>query len=322
MEEKCLNIEKNDEILVSVAIVTYNHEKFISQTIESILNQKTNFKIEIVIGEDCSTDKTGQICLEYYQKYPNKIVLLLNEENLGLRRNNINTWSFCRGKYIAMCEGDDYWTDNLKLQKQVDILEKNNKYSACFHQVEIFDIETNTKKLFAPYTETQTFNFDQIIERWISHTNSIVFKNFFNSDLIQCNTIRKQIFSSPYFWSDRPLETFIAKLGDYYYLPETMSVFRRHASNMTKIGKIATMNFEGAMAFYLMKSLFPENRKILSEQVIRWSLLAAEAAFIDKKLFYFLRYLIFAIFNIRTILGLKNVVKSSINIIKHQKIYE
>ena len=116
---------------ISVVMLAYNHEKYIIQAIEGVLMQQTTFPFELIIGEDCSTDNTRQICIEYREKYPDIIRLLLPENNLGVVQNSNNTIAATRGKYMAFCEGDDYWTDPLKLQKQVDFLESNPDYSIC-----------------------------------------------------------------------------------------------------------------------------------------------------------------------------------------------
>ncbi len=127
------------EMIVSVCMITYNHEPFIREAIEGVLMQQTSFPIELVIGEDCSTDRTREICLEYKEKYPDKIKFLLNEKNLGMMPNFIQTLNACTGKYIALCEGDDYWTDKLKLQKQVDFLEGNEEYVMAYHDAKVID---------------------------------------------------------------------------------------------------------------------------------------------------------------------------------------
>lgn len=113
-------------------MITYNHEDYINQAIESIMMQKTNFLFELIIGEDCSTDNTRKICQKYKERYPDRIRLILPESNVGMMKNLIKTIEACNGKYIAMCEGDDYWTDSLKLQKQVDFLEANTNASLVF----------------------------------------------------------------------------------------------------------------------------------------------------------------------------------------------
>lgn len=124
-------------------MITYNHEPYVRQAIESILQQKTTFKIELVIGEDCSTDSTRFICEEYALSHPDVIKLLPSEKNLGITPNLIRTLLACSGDFIALCEGDDYWTDPLKLQKQVDFLEANPDYVACYHQVMVVDADGN-----------------------------------------------------------------------------------------------------------------------------------------------------------------------------------
>ena len=134
---------KNDEILVSVCMITYNHEEFICEAIEGVLMQKTNFPIELIIGEDCSTDNTRKIVLEYAEKHPDIICPLLPESNLGMMKNFIQTMEAARGKYIALCEGDDYWTDPYKLQKQVDFLEANEEYTVCSHRFHIYNKNAN-----------------------------------------------------------------------------------------------------------------------------------------------------------------------------------
>ena len=122
--------------LVSIWMITYNHENYIREAIDSILMQETDFEYEIVIGEDCSTDNTRAILLEYKEKHPHKFKLLLHENNLGLIENMLTTFRACSGKYIATLEGDDFWTDPLKLQKQVDFLEENEDYSMCYHSID------------------------------------------------------------------------------------------------------------------------------------------------------------------------------------------
>ena len=111
------------DVKVSVAMITYNHERFIAQAIESVLMQQTDFAVELVIGEDCSTDGTRAIVRDYGERYPERIRLLLPEHNLGMMPNFVATLKACRGQYVASVEGDDYWTDPHKLQKQVDFLE-------------------------------------------------------------------------------------------------------------------------------------------------------------------------------------------------------
>src|SRR5437763_7128973 len=121
----------SDQPTVSVAVITYNHEQFIAQAIESVLMQETAFAVELVIGEDCSTDGTRRTVQAYAGKYPNVIRALLPEKNLGMAGNYDAVLHACRGKYIAWLEGDDYWRTPQKLQKQVALMDANPHYSMC-----------------------------------------------------------------------------------------------------------------------------------------------------------------------------------------------
>lgn len=119
--------------LLSILCITYNHENYIAQAIDSFLMQETSFPIEIVIGEDCSKDGTQLIIKEFIKKYPHVIRMVNSESNVGYIENFRRTLKACKGKYIAICEGDDYWTDSKKLQVQVDFLEKNHDYAITYH---------------------------------------------------------------------------------------------------------------------------------------------------------------------------------------------
>lgn len=125
---------------VSILMITYNHEKFIAQAIESVLAQEVDFEYELVIGEDCSPDRTREIVIDYHQKYPTKIRPLLHKKNLGGRgmNNFVTTFHACQGQYIAILEGDDYWTNPQKLQKQVNFLDSHPDVAICFHNVRTF----------------------------------------------------------------------------------------------------------------------------------------------------------------------------------------
>ena len=141
--------------LVSICCVTYNHAPFIRQCIDGFLMQETTFPVEILIHDDASEDGTDGIIREYADKYPEKIFPLYEEQNQYSRGVKIDFFNYnrARGKYIAYCEGDDYWTDPLKLQKQVDFMESHPEYSVCFHDYTVFDLET--KHLFSPHYSSE-----------------------------------------------------------------------------------------------------------------------------------------------------------------------
>ena len=121
--------------LVSVCVTTYNHEHYIAQAIESVLGQRTTFAVEVVVGEDCSTDNTLAICREYEKNYPDRVRVVASESNIGMHHNYRRTIEACRGKYIAMLDGDDWFSDMDKLQIQVEQLEKSGA-AMCYTRSE------------------------------------------------------------------------------------------------------------------------------------------------------------------------------------------
>lgn len=207
--------------LLSVAIAAYNHEKYISQAIEGVLRQKTNFSIELIIGEDCSTDKTREICLSYQEKFPETIKVLCPERNLGAHENFVVIFSRCRGKYTALCEGDDYWTDCSKLQKQVDFLEANPDYAICFHAVTvIYEDETRSAHLSPAAKPNDTTVFEDLAKENFIPTPSCVFRN--------------ALFEKYPEWyyevslGDWILNLLVAQHGKIKYIDEAMGVYRIH----------------------------------------------------------------------------------------------
>ena len=163
---------------LSVFVVTYNQERYIRQCLESIVTQKVDFEYEVIIGDDCSTDGTGAICDEFAAKYP-QILVYHHPKNLGLLGN----WEFvmnkCKGEYIALIEGDDYWIDENKLQRQVDWLYAHQDYTLTFTRAEILyengatpGIEQNL-----PYLEEREYSVEEICSRPITMSSSVVMRN-------------------------------------------------------------------------------------------------------------------------------------------------
>jgi len=135
-------VSLNNYPMVSVLMITYNHELYIAQAIEGVLMQKVDFEMELVIGEDCSNDSTRAICENYASQYPDKIRLLPSDRNQGMMPNFLRTLDSCHGKYIAMCEGDDYWTDPLKIKKQVEVFESDPEVGLVHSDCNILYQET------------------------------------------------------------------------------------------------------------------------------------------------------------------------------------
>jgi glycosyltransferase involved in cell wall biosynthesis len=172
---------------VSVCMTTYNHEKFISQAIDSVLMQKTDFDYELLIGEDDSGDQTRDIAKNFAEKYPDKIRLFLNDRKNVIYINGIPTgrWNFinllkhARGEYVALLDGDDYWTDPLKLQKQIAFLENHLDYFLCIHPCEFLihntdgSIIKNKQDLISIKYE---YTVKTLLTNWAIPTASIVYR--------------------------------------------------------------------------------------------------------------------------------------------------
>jgi glycosyltransferase involved in cell wall biosynthesis len=214
------------EIMVSILCITYNHEKFIAEAIRSFLIQKTNFKFEIIIGDDCSTDKTQSIIKFYSETYPGRIKLIASPTNLGTHKNLINCISHCKGKYIALCEGDDYWTKEYKLQKQVDFLESNADFVICCHYHKV--INSSNKTLYvhpSPTPLVHTYADLLAGKQEETKTATVVYRNIPETT---------QVFSTSWFFEcfagDKMFKLWATHNtgGKIYVIPEVMSCYRRH----------------------------------------------------------------------------------------------
>jgi len=209
--------------MVSVVCITFNHKKYIRDAIEGFLMQETTFKIEILIGEDCSTDGTGtrEIVFGYKKKYPDLIKVITSNSNVGMHANGIRTLNAVRGKYIALCEGDDYWIDPLKLQKQVDYMESHPGCSLSVHAA--YRVNVKNKKIgrhFRPHYGNKIFTVEEMIlgGGGLFATNSIMYPRKYYTHL------PKFYFDAPI--GDYPLVIYLALQGTVYYFDQFMSVYR------------------------------------------------------------------------------------------------
>lgn len=202
---------------VSILMITYNHENFIRQALDSVLMQNFDGEWELVIGEDCSTDATRSILLEYHRLHPHRIRLLLREKNVGWMRNSLETFHACQGKYIALLEGDDLWTSPNKLQKQFDYLESHPDFSSCFHNVTVLseDKETTCYKLGKMKHE---YHLKDVVSGNIIHTCSVMYRNG--------GEIPEWFESMP--MGDWPTHILNAQWGPIGYIDEIMASYRLH----------------------------------------------------------------------------------------------
>jgi glycosyltransferase involved in cell wall biosynthesis len=213
--------------VVSVSCLTFNHEKYLEQAIDSFLMQEVDFPFEILIHDDASTDGTADILRAYQVRYPEIIKPIFQKENQlsrGIRISPTYQWPRALGKYIAMCEGDDYWTDPQKLQKQIDYLEARPDFAGCFHEtLQIFEDGRNGqiygREASPILTPEDTFSITSPF-----HTSSFVFRNIIG---------KLPDWYSSVISGDMALFSIVASHGFLGKIPEIMSVYRKHAQGFT-----------------------------------------------------------------------------------------
>jgi glycosyltransferase involved in cell wall biosynthesis len=210
--------------LVSISCITYNHEKYIEDAIEGFLIQETNFPFEVLIHDDASTDNTANIIKRYKKKYPNLIKPIYQKENQYSKRNpiyiSVGLYNISKGKYIALCEGDDYWTHPKKLHIQADFMEKNEDYSLCFHAAKFI----SNKKEKNCFLSNKNF----IINKGDFYSH----KGFYNHPPTASFFLRKKYIINLPKWfydspvGDIPLKLILSEKGNLYYINKIMSIRR------------------------------------------------------------------------------------------------
>ena len=243
----------SDEVVVSICCITYNHAPYIRQCLEGFMMQQTDFPIEVLIHDDASTDGTTEIIKEYEAKYPDIIKPIYEEENQwvkGRRGSAVFNFPRAKGKYIAMCEGDDYWTDSLKLQKQVDILNSNEECSLVITNGRVLNSITGQIKKINPFGEFESgyVNIHDILQEryYLIPTASMCF--------------RKEYIKMPSFFyespvGDKPLRLWCALNGKVYYLSDVTVVYRFYSVSsfglrISKDNHLANNVYEKMITFY------------------------------------------------------------------------
>lgn len=216
----------SESILVSVYCLAFNHEKYIRDCLEGFVNQKTNFKYEVIVHDDASTDATAVIIKEYADRYPEIIKPILQVENkyskgIGITKNYI--LPRCKGKYIAICEGDDYWCDNNKLQKQVNILESNPTYVACVHQTKLYDCLHKKEAMVSPYRKDCVVDVELVLSGGgaVWQSSALMYRKDLYSKKPKFCFVSKRV-------GDYPMAMFLALTGPIYFVADVMSVYRMY----------------------------------------------------------------------------------------------
>ena len=239
------------------------HENFIAEAIEGVLMQDIDFDLELIIADDCSPDGTEEIVQNFINNHPNGhwIKYHRHEKNIGMIPNFLWALEKTKGKYIALCEGDDYWTDPLKLQKQLTFLEKNEDIVISFHRVNYISNFEQLKKENSPQFTKNIFNIADLIEDNFITTLSVVYRNIINNyDFLLVNPV-----------GDYPLYLKLCQFGNIYFHNEIMGTYRRHEGGVW-VGK---SNREMLVAWIKMQDKLiinsaPDIRdKIIENQILR-----------------------------------------------------
>ena len=210
---------------LSICLITYKHAEYIRTCLDNILSQQVNFSYEIILGEDHSPDDTAAIVTEYANLHPTKIKAYIRPENVGGKTNFLHCFLQCRGEYVIFIEGDDYWTDNTKLQQQVDFLDAHPQASACFHNAEIVYEDSSGRLnefINGPDQALWTHTPDLIGEKeaWFMATASVMMRRKFVSSLPDWFVTCKS--------GDIPMYVILAEQGPIGYIDKCMSVYRKN----------------------------------------------------------------------------------------------
>lgn len=211
-----------NKIKVSILCITYNQEKFIKQALDSFINQKTNFNFEVIIGDDYSKDNTPIIIKEFENKYPNIIKPIYRNKNIGISNNLFDILCKAKGQYISLCAGDDYFTNESKLQLQADFLDKNTDYSMCFHLTKVF-FENNEEKeyIYPDLNKKNVFSTKELLRYNFIQASSVMYRKLIYKNL------PKDIIPE-----DLYLHLYHSKFGKIGFINKVMSVYRKHKKSV------------------------------------------------------------------------------------------
>lgn len=221
-------MKKQNKLIIHC--ITYNHARFIRQALDGFVMQKTNFPFQAYVADDCSTDGTQEIIKEYAEKYPDIIVPVLRNRNIGAIENFIDLSDRIKSEYVALCEGDDFWTDKNKLQKQVDYLDTHTKCSICFHPVKVFFEDDSQPDSIFPDPNWRfnryVLDLSDLLKHNFIQTNSAVYRWRFRDENIH------DIFPTNIIPGDYFMHLLHAQKGTIDYIDEVMATYRKHAGGM------------------------------------------------------------------------------------------
>lgn len=270
----------NYQCKVSIAMLTYNHEKYIEKAIESVLMQKVTFKYEIVVGEDCSTDGTKAILLKYKEKYPDLFKLVLHEHNVGSLNNELSMYDECKGEYIAYLDGDDYWLMDNKLQMQVDFLDSHKDYSCCYTDDELICDDEKMKNSYN-CSHIDIHSYEEFYRETPNiPTASFMIRNYFLTEDL------KHYYVGPKIVSDRITFCLALRYGKIKYLNVKSCIYRYiiHGTNSFSSQDAYFKYYDNMLALRIQRGIVPKDIKhFLKEEISFYQRVLITKYFEDKR---------------------------------------
>ncbi len=254
-------------LMVSIKCLAYNHGKFIRETLEGFVMQKTNFRFEAIVHDDASTDNTAEIIREYAEKYPNIIKPIYETENQYSKKDGSLTrimYNACKGKYIAMCEGDDYWTDPYKLQKQVDFLETHPDYVMCSHNYRCYIQQSDSYESWLTCDDT-VYDLETFISRksWLTQPLTCLYRSevFILDEYLQYKNLK-----------DVTLFYYLLKKGKGMYFKDCMAIYRIHSGGIWNGASRTEQLYADLLT---LKGIYDVERSYDSAKAIRYCIICS-----------------------------------------------
>ncbi len=256
-----------ENIMLSIYVATYNHEKYITKALDSILMQKTDYSYEVWVGEDCSPDSTREVLKEYEKLHPGKFNILYRSHNMHKDPigNAGDLKSRCRGKYIIALEGDDYWTDEYKIDKQIRFLEEHPEYIAIAHDCTVVDAQSREKDEQYPRCKQQEYTFRHLVSELMpGQLATVMYRNYIIDDKMDVS-----IFQERCTPGDRKLYFFLLSNGRIFCSPEKMSAYRHVTDTGTSFSANYSYNFNSWDKLY--SCFLNYAKKIKNDEAIKYA---------------------------------------------------
>lgn len=274
--------------LVSVRMVTFNHEPYIASAIEGVLSQKTDFDFELVIGEDCSTDRTRTIVLDYQIKNPEIIRVITSDQNVGMKKNGYRVEQACRGKYIAWCDGDDHWHREDKLQRQIDYIEKHSQCGLVCSDYDLYRVVTDERTTNVAEGRGKNLQSPSIEDIVLARAKVLAVTVLARKELVlKVREADPYLYLSDHFlMGDTPLWAELSLISEIHYINESLATYNHTKESATQskdeIKRLRFWRSNSEMGLYLsekhnLPSTIRKNKKA------KWENYSIKLAFVENR---------------------------------------